>query len=345
MKKKILVIEDNQDVRENIVEILELSNYTVTEAEDGKQGVKSAKSDLPDLILCDIMMPEMDGYEVLYMLGKDDKTDAIPFIFLTAKAEKEDFRQGMSLGADDYLTKPFDDMELLSAIEKRLTKYEKFRQLNPGSQPEALLEGIHVERHDVSTAAKQERSYKKHDVIYREGDFPHYLYYVTSGKVKIYKISEDGKEFILDVLNDGNYFGYQSLLQDKNQTEFAEAMEATTLKLISRDDFQKLMYSDKEISRIFVKMLANDVVEKEKELLHLAYDTVRKRVADNLLKLDDAYENTQFKVARNDLAGMVGTATESVIRILSEFKKEGMIAIESSGIKVMDRDRLHAIRW
>ncbi len=345
MKKKILVIEDNRDVRENIVEILELSNYLVVEAEDGKEGVKAAKSDLPDLILCDIMMPEMDGYEVLYMLGKDDNTDSIPFIFLTAKAEKEDFRQGMSLGADDYLTKPFDDMELLAAIEKRLTKYEKFKQMNQGHHHEALLEGIHVERHDVSTAAKQERNYKKHDVIYREGDFPHYLYFVNTGKVKIYKISEDGKEFILDVLNDGHYFGYQSLLQDKNQTEFAEAMEPTTLKLISRDDFQRLMYSDKEISRIFVKMLANDVVEKEKELLHLAYDTVRKRVADNLLKLDDAYGNGLFKVARNDLAGMVGTATESVIRILSEFKKEGMIAIESSGIKVLDRERLHAIRW
>ena len=117
--QKILVIEDNLDVRENIVEILELSNYEVSEAPNGKEGVKAAKKEQPDLILCDIMMPEMDGYEVLYMLGKDPGTSTIPFIFLTAKAEKSDFRQGMSLGADDYLTKPFDDMELLKAIEGR----------------------------------------------------------------------------------------------------------------------------------------------------------------------------------------------------------------------------------
>jgi CheY-like chemotaxis protein len=112
--KKILLIEDNLEMRENTAEILELAGYAVFTAPDGKEGVKTALKELPDLIVCDIMMPELDGYGVLHMLSKNEAAAAIPFIFLTAKAEKEDYRKGMSLGADDYLTKPFDDTELLT---------------------------------------------------------------------------------------------------------------------------------------------------------------------------------------------------------------------------------------
>ena len=110
-KRKILVIEDQEDVRENIAELLDLSNYEPVIASNGKEGVKKALEIKPDLILCDIMMPEMDGYEVLYLIGKNPEIASIPFIFLTAKSEKNDFRKGMNLGADDYITKPFEEME------------------------------------------------------------------------------------------------------------------------------------------------------------------------------------------------------------------------------------------
>src|SRR5476651_1556459 len=124
MSKKVLIIEDNNDIRENIVEILELAAYTVFAANNGKTGVDLAIKNMPDIILCDIMMPELDGYGVLYMLNKNPDLSAIPFIFLTAKAERIDLRKGMEMGADDYLTKPFDDMDLLNAIESRLKKKE-----------------------------------------------------------------------------------------------------------------------------------------------------------------------------------------------------------------------------
>ncbi|HEY1008164.1 MAG TPA: response regulator, partial [Sphingobacteriaceae bacterium] len=120
--RSVLIIEDNQDIREGTAEILELADYTVYTAENGKKGVELAVAHSPDIILCDIMMPELDGYGVLYMLNKNEQTAHIPFIFLTAKAERTDMRKGMEMGADDYLTKPFDDMELLSAIESRLNK-------------------------------------------------------------------------------------------------------------------------------------------------------------------------------------------------------------------------------
>jgi len=122
--KKILVIEDNNEVRENIAEILELSTYRVVTAEDGKKGVELALREVPDLIVCDIMMPVLDGYGVLHLLSKHVETYGIPFIFLTAKSERTDLRKGMEMGADDYLTKPFDGIELLNAIEIRLKKAE-----------------------------------------------------------------------------------------------------------------------------------------------------------------------------------------------------------------------------
>lgn len=120
--KKILVIEDEPSVRANILEILELEDYHGIGAENGLIGVLWALEHIPDLIICDVMMPELDGYGVLTTLRQDPLTATIPFIFLTAKADKTDFRQGMELGADDYLTKPFTSEELLNSIATRFEK-------------------------------------------------------------------------------------------------------------------------------------------------------------------------------------------------------------------------------
>jgi len=125
---KILLIEDNTEMRENTSEILSFAKYTVVTAENGRVGVEKAKRENPDLIICDVMMPDMDGYEVLQMLSRNPGTAGVPFIFLTAKADKGDIRKGMNLGADDYLTKPFDETELIHAIEVRLKRSNSFRK-------------------------------------------------------------------------------------------------------------------------------------------------------------------------------------------------------------------------
>ena len=122
--KSVLVIDDNADIRENTAEILDLAGYKTFTAENGKKGVDLAMKEKPDVIVCDIMMPELDGYGVLHLLRKNTETLNIPFIFLTAKTERSDFRKGMEMGADDYITKPFEDIELLNAIEVRLKKSE-----------------------------------------------------------------------------------------------------------------------------------------------------------------------------------------------------------------------------
>lgn len=121
---KILIIEDEIQIRDNLQEILELADFETCVAENGQIGVERVQNERPDLILCDLMMPAMNGYEVLAALNRDRRNQTIPFIFLTAKAERTDVRQGMELGADDYLTKPFTPDELLKAIYTRLSKQE-----------------------------------------------------------------------------------------------------------------------------------------------------------------------------------------------------------------------------
>ncbi len=346
-KKFVLVVEDQDDVRENIAELLELSNYRVGTASNGKEGVKKALEMPPDLVLCDIMMPEMDGYEVLYLLSKNQHTAAVPFIFLTAKAEKSDFRKGMNMGADDYITKPFEEIELLGAIERRIQRHEELTHSN------GIDEFVNSAKkyHSIGDLDKERktRTFKKKDIIYREGDFGSYVYKIKKGKVKTYRINEDGKELVHDLLKDGDFLGERAVIQDDTRTEFAEAMEETELILIPRSDFQELIFGNREVSAQFIKILSRHLSERELELMEMAYNTVRKRTADSLMKLFDTYNKGEgvvsFEISRADLAGMVGTATESVIRILSEFKKDGWIEINGSSISVLEVEKIKAVKY
>lgn len=123
--KKILVIEDEPEMRRNITTLLRYYDYQPIAAENGFDGVEAARREKPDLILCDVMMPKMDGYGVLQAIQNDSALARIPFIFLTAKGEKDDLRDGMNLGADDYLTKPVANADLVQAIEARLRRSDQ----------------------------------------------------------------------------------------------------------------------------------------------------------------------------------------------------------------------------
>lgn len=121
---KILTIEDEDNIRDTIRETLTLEGFEVIQAENGKVGLKLAQEHLPDLIICDVIMPELNGYDVLRQLNQQRQTQGIPFIFLTAKNSLKDFRYGMNLGANDYLMKPFTAQELVMAVKSRLERYK-----------------------------------------------------------------------------------------------------------------------------------------------------------------------------------------------------------------------------
>ncbi|MBA2614105.1 MAG: response regulator [Bacteroidetes bacterium] len=350
--KKILLIEDNKDVRENTAEILTLAQYNVITANNGKEGVEMAQKEKPDLIICDIMMPVLDGHGALHLLSKNDETSSIPFIFLTAKAERSDFRKGMEMGADDYLTKPFDDVELLSAIESRFKKNDilkkEFTKSISGIN-DFINDAKGIESLKKLSEQREARLYKKKDDIYKEGNYPKGIYFVSKGKIKIIQTSESGKELITELHNEGDFFGYLSLLKDEKYSSCATALEDSEIYMIPKEDFFSLIYKNAEVSRKFIEILSNNLLEKEKQLVQLAYNSVRKRVAEALVKLSDKYKKEDDKkfsmnLSREDLANIVGTATESVIRTLSDFKEEKLIEISGSKISLLNYDKLAKMR-
>lgn len=343
--KKILIIEDDTIMRENTAEILELAQYEVTTAPNGKVGSTLAKELRPDLIICDIMMPVLDGYGVLHILSKDPKTASIPFIFLTAKAEKSEMRKGMDLGADDYLTKPFEDTELLNAIESRLKKADMLRK-----EFSRDIQGINTFLDEAS--AQQELKnlsknrptsrYKKKEVVFHVGDTPHYVYFLNKGSIKTYKTHDDGKEFITNVFKSGEFLGHVPLFEQKNYSDSALVLEESEIFKIPKEDFLALIYKNSEVAKQFIKLLSNQIEEQEKQLLRMAYDSVRKRTAEALLQL--AKGKTSLNVTRDDLANMVGTATETVIRCLGEFKEDEMIEVKGREIVILDLEGLESIK-
>jgi CRP-like cAMP-binding protein len=268
---------------------------------------------------------------------------------LTAKAEKIDFRKGMNLGADDYITKPYDDVELLDAIEMRLKKSERLKKSFDGTSG-----GLHTfidearGQTELENLSKQRetRKYRKKDFLYQEGDLPKRLYFIASGQVKTFRTNEMGKEYITHIYKTGDFIGYNALLRESPYRESAMVIEEGEINHIPKEDFFSLLYNNRNFSARFIKMLANNTNEQEVQLLSLAYSSIRKRVAEALVKLDlhnREEGNTKIAILRDDLASMVGTAKESVIRTLTDFKHEGLITVESSLITILDLEELRAM--
>ncbi len=344
--KKILLIEDNDEIRENTAEILELANYKVVTAANGKLGIETALAEVPDLIVCDIMMPVLDGYGVLHALHKNDSVKNIPFIFLTAKTERSDLRKGMELGADDYITKPFSGTELLNAIEGRLKKADLIKEefsgldgvnrLLAAAGSKDILESLTTDR-DVN-------KYRKKQTVYNEGNRAARLFFIVKGKVKTFKSNDDGKELVVGLYTEGDFLGYVALLEGSSYKETAEAMEDSELAIIPKADFDELMNSNPQVAQKFIQLLAKNVADKEEHLLGLAYNSLRKKVADALMSLQRKYKtgdgHFSINISRENLASIAGTATESLIRTLGDFRTEKLIDIKEGNIIILNEKKL-----
>jgi len=349
--KTILLIEDDMDMRENTAEILELANYHVIKAENGKKGVEQARQHAPDLILCDIMMPELDGYGVLHLLGRDQATAEIPFIFMSAKAERSDVRKGMELGADDYITKPFEESELLNAIEGRLKRSDLFRK-GFDHNAEGLDQFMQSARGLAAlkdlTAERKVRPFAHKEIIFHEADELRNVYFINSGKARTFKVNSDGKEFVTGLYGVGDFLGYMSVLEGGRVNESAEALEDCELAVIPREDLLALLFKDRDVSLRFIKMLTKEVKQNEQRLLELAYASVRQRVAQALIRLRETYgtgadQDLGLRISREDLATIVGTATESLIRTLSDLRDAGMIEVHGRDIRISNAKALEKL--
>ena len=348
--KHLLLIEDNKEVSENTAEILELNGYKVSTAFDGKEGVRKAQQLDPDLILCDIMMPEMDGYGVAYTLQQSDETNGIPLIFLSAKVEKADIRKGMELGADDYLTKPFTSLELLTAIETRLKKPNKNRNTDSITSFLNYQEGELIKRVKllIDEHGILPKRFKKKEIIYTESARPYQLFYVNSGLVKICKSVRGGREIISQYLSEGAFLGAEELMLDKPFHNYAVAAEDAVLYPISKETWMDLIRKNSSLHLNIHAYLLNQRNHLEQKLAFCAFKSVKKRLAVALLELDYLYSKylneSTIKTSREDLANYVGVSPETAIRTLSDFKSKGFISIISGKIEVTDKEGLKGIR-
>jgi len=349
--KKVLLIEDDTVLRENTAELLGLFNFDVQTAVNGKQGIEIAKKELPDIVVCDIMMPEVDGYGVLDSLSKDPSTKFIPFIFLSAKTERKDVRRGMDLGADDYITKPFKEEELVSAIESRMAKaaiLKDAREDNPNNdtsaEPDEIKSLNELKTYFDSNGALLNIS--KGHIIYEEGQNSNYIYLVSKGVIKCNKLDEKGKELTTALYRDDDLFGYTSFTQNIPYQETATAIEYTELLALSKNQLITILESNHKVTLEFMQLLTNDISGIKDQLLQMAYSSVNKKTATTLLKFAEKLNKkpgNPIKISRNDLASVAGIATETLIRTMSDFKKRGIIDIDGRNIMILDLEKLQDI--
>jgi CheY-like chemotaxis protein len=340
MMKKILLIEDNVYVLENTAAILDLAGYEVKAVSNGREAVEQAVKFIPDVILCDIMMPEMDGYDVLNEVRKNRNLLGIPFIFLTALSKKNEVRKGMNMGADDYITKPFEDLELIEAIESRLKKNEFLKKdfnKNLKGIDTFISEALQYTELERLSKGRTVQKYETREYIYREGMTAHQLYFIISGSVKTFRTTSGGKELVTGMHGEGEFIGQLSLLHKKGlYLESAITLkDDTETYSVPKNVFTELLYGNNEISNKFIGIISNDLIEAQDHLIDMAYASVRQRAAKALLELQKSGvtldQNTSaIGIPREDFAGMIGTATETAIRTLSDFREEGLIKIDSN---------------
>lgn len=347
--KSILLIEDDTILRENTSELLELANYQVVTAPNGKIGLELAKNTLPDIIVCDIMMPELDGYGVLEGLSGNENTKHIPFIFLSAKTERKDVRKGMDLGADDYITKPFEEEELISAIESRLAKAAILRD---NRHEEDSLESEEELRtlNDLKNFFDdngEAMDFANGEVIYSEGQNSNYIYLISKGLVKCHKLDEQGKHLTTALYKEDDLFGYTSFTQNTPYQETATSIQDTTLIGISKNELKEVLNSNHKVTLELIQLLTDDLSMVKDQLLQMAYSSVKKRTATTILKFAEKLNrkpNDAIRISRNDLASVAGIALESLIRTLSSFKDMGLIEIEGRNIRILDIHKLQQIQ-
>ena len=350
--KTILIIEDDAALRENTAELLELSNYNVITAPNGKVGIDKAKADMPDIVVCDIMMPEVDGYGVLEALSQDPKTTQIPFIFLSARTEHKEIRKGMDMGADDYLTKPFEEEELISAIESRLAKAEILSNRRNDGLGENEISGSEDALRNLNELKNffddkgATYSYKTGEVIYKEGAHSNYVYLITTGVIKTHKMDESGKELITALFKADDFLVFTSLIENIPYQESATAMEPVELTGVSKKELKDILEKSNTVSLELMDLLTDNLVEIKEQLLQMAYSSVKKKTAQTILQFAQILRKDPgegIKISRYDLASVAGIATESLIRTLSGFKKEGLIEIEGRNIRILNLERLQLV--
>lgn len=344
MNKKVLIIDDDSMMRENLADLLRFSNYDVVTAKNGKKGILKVLEELPDVILCDILMPKLDGFAVFDRLSLDERTNKIPFIFITSKTARSDWRKAMELGADDFLTKPFTESELLNAIKCRIKKSKNTSaEENKFEEPIAKKGSLPFNEVVKELYKRKPQHYKKGDMLFCEGNSSTHVFLIKKGSVKGFKSTEEGKELIIGLYQDKMFVGLVSTLGNFANTENAQVLEDSDIIKIDKKEVRAIIQNNPDFVFKLSELLAENIKASRDKLLHVAYDTVRGRTAQTLLLLSINDPLSKITLSRANLASIIGIAKETLIRTLKEFEKEGFINSGRDFVQVLKKEKLQHI--
>ncbi len=309
---KILVIEDTHSLRKDILEMLHFEGFDVRGAEDGLAGVRTAYEFSPDLIICDILMPGLDGYGVLNALKKDAAMSAIPFIFLTAKADKSDMRKGMEMGAYDYLTKPFAAAELIAAVHAQLSKREALKKLSDQRLDELRDNIILALPHEIRTPLTSILGFS--DILVADGQYrqPEQIVemaqYINDAGTRLYRLTE-------------NYLAYAQLEAMTTNTEWMEVLQSC-----STLDPGSIVYST-------ALQKAQDVHRESDLILATEANATVRVLPEHLKKMTEELVDNAFKFSRLGTPVQVKTELDgSRFRLIVSDQGRGMTAEQIAAV-------------
>ncbi len=341
----ILLIEDNPEIRESMAEILTLSGYDIFKASNGKLGLSIARTEKPDLIICDVVMPELDGFGVLSLLAKDPSTQSIPFIFLTSKLEGQDLRKGMNLGADDYLTKPFELSELLQTIELRLQKAtvrQAPQKAESLANPVGSNEKYQKQFEDWSQQF-EERIFSPEQVIMAAASHPVFLYRMTEGVVLLQQEATMDRHYIREILPPPTLLGFAAFCRQEAQSEQIVALNQVKAQLIPTQAMTQYLQKEPAIMQYFLQMLAAQILNQQKIQAAYAFASVRKKVALSLSRLHKVFADQEIEFSRERLASFASVSRGALMRVLAEFREDGLISTDNSKLQILAPETLDQI--
>ena len=340
---QLLLVEDNKSRRKNILTTLEMAQYKIDTATSIQGCIKKALTSKPQLIICNADLHNKNGHTIESFIDKYPLLRNTPLLFFSDGPGKRTESVRLNDAVIRFVDHPFTSTSLLKAVEEVLTA----RAVNmPGKEN---IEPITAKMTLAEFANNREIQHvKKKHAIYMEGNHPLRLFYIQRGKVKTIKTNNEGKELTIGLYNEGEFLGYPALLEGTNYKDTAVAMEDCELSIIPKEEFGELMQTNRQAAGEFTRLLARDFSEKEEQLVGIAYNSLRKRVADALMTLQQKFfkaSKTPFSmhISREDLANLAGTATESLIRTLSDFKNEKLIEIKKGNIIIRDAGRLQRL--
>lgn len=296
--KKILVIEDEKAVLENIMEILEEQDYEIFGAPNGIEGAKKAKEHIPDLIICDVMMPELDGFGVLKLLQQNPSTSAIPFIFLTAKADKNDIRVGMEAGADDYLTKPFSPDQLYKAIDSRFKKNEIVRTASDKKLKDlrqnltyALPHEFRTPLNGILSSSQFLKDYWKN---LEEEDITVLFDNIHTSAQRLHHL----------ILNYLFYSELEIISRDDLEIAKLQSFKTSNPKDIIQSVVEKVFSDSERIQDLYMELVDSEIMFMQDHFVHLVEEIIENAVKfselNNPIKITTKIEDNQYHLEIKD---------------------------------------------